>query len=127
MQYILHRSWFYTAVQILLHLLATTMLFWTDMAPAWRYFFVFLLCLSLFFSLRASRPWRSFFLDQDRIVVTLSDGKAVSGELSGRTLITPLCVVLRARLDGQLIHQVIFKDAMPADAFRDLRVRLKFS
>lgn len=77
----------------------------------------------------ARQSWRTFSLDKKTVVVNTLGGDQVSGELTHQTVITPYCVVLCARLDGFRLPvcQVIFRDAMQADAFRELRVRLKFS
>lgn len=71
--------------------------------------------------------WRSFSLRDRRLQVPVAGGKILHGELSPETLVTPLCVVLCARLDGSLRRRVIFFDAMPSDDFRTLRVMLKYA
>lgn len=75
----------------------------------------------------ARQSWRTFSLDKKNVLVDTLGGDQLSGELTHQTVITPYCVVLCARLRGLPVCQVIFPDAMQADAFRELRVRLKFS
>ena len=88
--------------------------------------------ISLFYQLHRhmwdKQSWRSFSLDNKRLVVNTLGGGELNGEVAQGTVVTALCVVLCARLDGhKLVCQVIFRDAMQADAFRELRVRLRFS
>ncbi len=75
----------------------------------------------------AKQSWRTFSLDKKTVVVNTLGGEQLNGELTHQTVITPGCVVLCARLRELPVCQVIFRDAMQADAFRELRVRLKFS
>ena len=50
-----------------------------------------------------------------------------NGEIMPSTVVTAGCVVLRVRLDRRVVSQVIFRDSMTAEVFRELRVRLRFS
>lgn len=83
------------------------------------YFFVFLY---------SSQACHSFSLNQQHIVMNLRGGVVLSGEIMHRTLVTPFCVLLCARMgeSGRIVRQLIFHDAMHRESFRDLRVRLKF-
>jgi hypothetical protein len=84
----------------------------------------------LFLDARRSgaKSWVSLTLNERQLVVGLRSGIAISGVLMQRSVITPACVVLCARLDGYHLPActVIFRDAMPQEAFRQLRVRLKY-
>lgn len=73
--------------------------------------------------------WCKISLDQDSVSVTTRDGTAFFGEISGRTAVTPYFAVLSVRPEGRYLRvsRVIFPDAMGADEFRELRVRLRFS
>jgi hypothetical protein len=75
-----------------------------------------------------SKSWVSLVLNENQLVVGLRSGTSINGELMQRSVITPACVVLCAKLDGYKfpVCSVIFRDAMPAEAFRQLRVRLKY-
>ncbi|OGS68146.1 MAG: hypothetical protein A2Z87_12400 [Gallionellales bacterium GWA2_54_124] len=79
------------------------------------------------FLLQQRTTQRSFTLDKTQLLVSDSSGDAVAGELCASTLVMPLCVVLCVRQAGRRLPvcQVIFADAMNADDFRDLRVRLR--
>ena len=111
------------------HLLAICAVLAADM-PHWAgaSVSVLLLCnlLDLVFFDVPGRRWRSFALSQRRLTVDMPDGHALGGELLPQTLVIPFCVVLRARLEGRMRSQVIFADAMSEDAFRELRVRLRY-
>lgn len=102
--------------------------------PLWAGSALSLLILSNLLNLsyrhvRGGQLWRSVLLVKNQVVINTLDGQELNGELVSQTVVTPLCVVLCARLDGCRLPvcQVIFKDAMAKDAFRELRVRLRFS
>jgi hypothetical protein len=133
MLFVIKPSRTYVLMLIAAHLLVTVSVFLTNL-PVWaRSSLVLLLFFSLLYHLYlhllSGQSWRSFSLEQKHLVINTMGGKELSGELSHQTLVIPQCVVLCARLDGYRfpVCQVIFKDAMQADAFRELRVRLKFS
>lgn len=77
----------------------------------------------------ANQAWRALSLDKKQVLIHTLGGEQLSGILAHQTVVTPGCVVLCARLDGHKLPvcQVIFRDAMQADAFRELRVRLRFT
>jgi hypothetical protein len=76
----------------------------------------------------SSKSWVALTLNENQLVVGLRSGISISGVLMQRSVITPACVVLCAKLDGYPLPActVIFRDAMPVEAFRQLRVRLKY-
>lgn len=114
------------------HLLAilsvclTNLVFWARTSLA--LLIVVSLTHQLYLHLRAKQSWRSFSLNKKQLVVNTLGGETLSGEVIGQTVVTPLCVVLCARLAGckRTVCQVVFPDAMQAEAFRELRVRLRF-
>lgn len=114
------------------HLLAiisvclTNLVFWARASLA--LLIVASLIHQLYLHLRAKHVWRSFSLNQKQLVINTLGGEALNGELMHQTVVTPHCVVLCARVDERKrpVCQVIFRDAMQTDAFRELRVRLKF-
>lgn len=121
----------FVALLFAVHLLVMVTIVLTDL-PAWaRISMVLLIAASLMhqFYLHSKQFWRSFTLDERRVTVTTADGRVLSGELAEQTVVIPYCVVLCARLDGArlIVCQVIFPDAMQKEAFRDLRVRLRFA
>ncbi len=96
-----------------------------------RFCLVLLIAVSLLYQLYRymHAGWRSFFLDHRQLRVNTRSGEMLQGSVLHQTLVTPCCVVLCARIDGyrRPVCQVIFKDAMQTEAFRELRVRLRFS
>ena len=121
--------WLLSAV----HLLVVVSICLTNLVLWARSGVVLLVLLSLFHQLyhhmRGRQSWRAFSLEQKRVVVTTAGGNELSGEVAHGTVVTSHCVVLCARLDRYKLPvcQVIFRDAMQAAEFRELRVRLKFS
>jgi len=105
----------------------TNLLVWARSGLVLFIFFSMFYCL--YRQTRAKHSWRSFSLEQEYVVINTLRGDVLSGEVTHQTVVTPQCVVLCARLDGYKLPvcQVIFRDAMQVDAFRELRVRLKFS
>lgn len=73
--------------------------------------------------------WREISLVQNGATVVARDGSRLFGRITGRTVVSPYFVLLRIRPEGQgrTVSRVIFPDAMDADAFRELRVHLKFA
>lgn len=129
MQFEIQPSRTFVALLLAVHLLAMITISLTDL-PVWaRISIVLLIAASLIHHLRSKQSWRSFTLDQRRVTVTTLGGSVLSGELAQQSVVIPYCVVLCARLDGArfIVCQVIFPDAMQKEAFRELRVRLRFS
>ncbi len=83
----------------------------------------------LYLHVWANQAWRAFSIDKKQVLIHTLDGSELNGVLAHQTVVTPGCVVLCARLDGHRspVCQVIFCDAMQAEAFRELRVRLRFT
>lgn len=114
------------------HLLAVIAVYLTNL-PLWVRVCLALLVLlnlshQLYLHLSARQAWRSLVLDQRRVFVGTQGGMRLTGQVAPRSVVIPFCVVLCVRLDGHRLPvcQVIFRDAMQADAFRELRVRLRF-
>lgn len=76
----------------------------------------------------SANSWVALTLNDNQLVVGLRSGVEINGMLMQRSVITPVCVVLCAQLDGYHLPActVIFRDSMPHEAFRQLRVRLKY-
>lgn len=133
MLFVIKPSKTYASMLIAVHLLVMVSVCLTDLLVWARSSLVLLLFFSLFYHLYrhllSGQSWRSFSLEQERLVINTLGGDALSGEVAHQTVVIPQCVVLCARLDGYKfpVCQVIFRDAMQVDAFRELRVRLKFS
>lgn len=73
--------------------------------------------------------WHEISFDCDSWSVITRNGSCLSGQAACDTTITPWCIVLRLRLKSHRlpVSRAIFSDALDRDAFRELRVRLKFS
>lgn len=73
--------------------------------------------------------WREISLDRGGASVVARDGSTLIGRIAGSTLVSPYFVLLCLRPEGhyRAISRVIFPDAMDREAFRDLRVHLKFA
>lgn len=73
--------------------------------------------------------WREISLDQSGVSVITRNGSKLMGWVAGKTIVSPYFVLLRVRSEGRYrpVSRVIFPDAMGGDAFRELRVRLKFA
>ncbi|MEI7455091.1 MAG: protein YgfX [Nitrosomonadales bacterium] len=116
----------YFILLLAMHALVVTSIFLTNL-PLWaRAGIACAVVLNGLYQPRTVTRWRSFTLDKTRLEITSLSGEAWVGELCSRTVVIPLCVVLCVRPDGRSrpVCQVIFSDAMDAENFRDLRVRL---
>ena len=132
-QFVIKPSRTFCWLLVAVHLLVIVSIYLTNLVLWARIVLALLIVFSLFHQLychvRARQSWRSFSLEQKRVVVNTAGGEELNGEVVHGTVVTSHCVVLCARLEGDKLPvcQVIFRDAMQADAFRELRVRLKFS
>ncbi len=131
MLFILKPSRTYALMLLVSHLAAAITICLTSL-PAWaRICLVLLIAVSLFHQwhrhLHAS--WQSFFLEQRYLRIKTRSGLESMGTILDRTVVIPCCVVLCAKLDGarQPVCQLIFKDALPTESHRELRVRLKYA
>lgn len=79
--------------------------------------------------LRAQSSWRSFAITERQLTLVTQDGTELNGEVMASSVVTPFCVFLSIRLEGQFlpVSQAIFFDAMDKEAFRALRVQLKYT
>jgi hypothetical protein len=76
----------------------------------------------------SSSAWIFLSLNENQLVAGFRSGATRSGVVMAGSVITPYCVVLCARLEGRKLPActVIFHDAMEPEAFRQLRVHLKY-
>ncbi len=117
------------------HLLMATSVWSTNLAVWVRVVLSLLILLSLLYHLHrhvlllGKQSWHAFSLDSRRVAVNTRGGIELHGDVSHRTVVTSWGVMLCVKLDGHPlpISQVIFFDALQADAFRELCVRLKFA
>jgi hypothetical protein len=125
-------SMIFLALLIAVHLLTIVSISQTALEPWARVAIIVVIVLSLLYQVYlhlGKTSWRSVTLDGRHIIITTQDGKVIAGELNQQTVVIPFCVVLCIKPDSQYftVCQVIFKDGMQIDAFRNLRVRLRFS
>lgn len=123
----------FVSLLFVVHLLAILSVCLTNLVLWARASLALLIVASLIHQLychrRAKHAWRSFSLNQKQLVINTLGGETLNGELMHQTVVTPHCVVLCASVNDHKrpVCQVIFRDAMQADAFRELRVRLRFA
>ncbi|MDP1592955.1 MAG: hypothetical protein Q8L80_01790 [Gallionella sp.] len=125
----------FASLLLAVHLLAVVSVYLIPVVNWARLSLSLLLFFSLFYHLyryallRSHNSWRCFSLDQKHITVNTQGGAELCGELAHSTVVIAHCVVLCARLEGYKLPvcQVIFSDALPGEAFRELRVRLKYA
>jgi len=133
-QFELRPSRVFALLLLAVHLLAAISVGLTNVELWIRLVLFVLILLSLFYHLlrhallRCKSSWISFSLDQKCVLISTRGSAAVSGEILRRTVVTSYCVVLCIRPEGRklAVNQVIFRDALQAEAFRELRVRLRF-
>jgi len=116
-----------------LHALALVLLWFTNLAVQLQFGLSLLALLSLLYHLDrlllGRQSWRIFSLNKQRVAVICRGGEELLGSVLGQTVVTPYFVLLRVRLDGRrlAVSQIIFPDALQVDAFRELRVRLRYA
>lgn len=78
-------------------------------------------------ALLSQQSCTAFTLEADQtITVTSPLSISQNGIIGHDTLITPYFVLLRIKMQFFTLNLPIFYDALPADAFRQLRIRLKY-
>lgn len=125
----------FATVLLLSHGIAASVVYMTAMPWAARLAVLLLIVLSLFYYLARDvflifpDSWREISLDQSSVSVVARNGSKLIGQVAGKTIVSPYFVLLRIRPEGryQSTSRVIFHDAMDGDAFRELRVHLKFA
>jgi len=133
-QFVLKPSKTFALVLLTAHLLAVVTVWLTNIALWICLVLSVLILLSLFYHLlrhallRSESSWRLFSLDQKCAHISTMDGAELNGEIMHRTVVTSHCVVLCVRPEGgrSPVAQVIFRDALQDEAFRELCVRLRF-
>lgn len=132
-QYSLKPSRILASLLVAALVLATASVGLADLTPQWRLALVALAWLGGLDALwrvallRHATSWLSFSLSGRQLRVCRRAAGEMEGEVMPRTLVTSLCVVLWMKpQQGQPVAQVIFRDALPGDSFRDLCVNLKY-
>ena len=119
---------------LLFHTIVATVASMTVMPLAARLAMLMLILLSLIYYLARDvlllfpDSWREIAFDQGSVSLVTRDGSVFSGQVSGKTTISPYFAVLRIRPEGHRlpVSRTIFPDALDAGAFRELSVLLKF-
>lgn len=119
----------------LFHSIVAIAVYATAMPLAARLAISLLIFLSLLYYLARDAllllpdSWCDIVLNQDSASVVSRNGSEFSGQVANRTIVSPHFVVLRIKSDNHLlpVSRVIFPDALGAEVFRDLCVRLKFA
>ena len=125
----------YSLLLLLLHLAAATVVYWTALPLMARLAIMLLILLNLAYYLARDvllilpGSWREIVLNRDGVSLVTRGGVTLPGQVDGKTVVSPLLVVLRVRVDGGRlpVSRVIFPDALGAEAFRAFCVRLKFT
>ena len=125
----------FATILLLSHAIAASVVYMTAMPWTARLAVFLLIALSLSYYLARdaflvfSGSWRELSLDQSSVSVVARDGSKLIGRVTEKTIVSPYFVLLRIRPEGRYrpVSRVIFPDAMGGDAFRELRVRLKFA
>jgi len=120
---------------LLSHAMVAIVVSVTVMPLAARLAILLLILLSLIYYLARDAlllfpgSWREILFDQGRISVVTRDGSGFSGQVAGKTTVSPYFIVLRVRLEGRRlpVFRTIFPDALDAGEFRELSVYLKFA
>jgi len=133
--FVLKPSAILTALLLAMHSLAACVVWLTVISPWIKVIFLVLILASLLYQLfnhalsLGKSSWVSFSIAQKRAEISTRGGKEFGGEIMHRTVVTSLCVVLCVQPEGGRLPvcQVVFSDALSVEAFRELRVRLRFS
>lgn len=120
---------------LLFHSIVAIAVYATAMPLAARLAVILLVFLSLLYYLARDAllllpgSWCDIALNQDSVSVVSGNGSGFSGQVANKTIVSPHFIVLRIKPDNHLlpVSRVIFPDALGAEAFRDLCVRLKFA
>lgn len=133
-QFVLRPSKTFALLLLAVHLLALGSVWLSNIAIWICCALSVLILLSLFYHLsrhvllRSKSSWLSFSLDQKYAHIHTIGGVELDGEIVYRTVVTPHCIVLCVRPEGKKlpVTQVIFRDALQDETFRELCVRLRF-
>ncbi len=131
-RFVIKPSRCFVSLLLALHALALVSLWFTNLAVLLQMVLSLPVLLSLRYHLdrvTGRQSWRAFSLDKLRVVVVNGGGEELAGLVLDQTVVTPYLVLLRVKLDGRrfAVNQIIFPDALQDDAFRELRVRLRFA
>ena len=128
-------SRYFALLLVALHSLALCSVWLTPLPVLLQSGLSLLVLLSLFYHLNrhvlllGKQSWHTFSLDKLRVVAITASGKELSGSVLNQTVVTPYLILLSVKLEGDRmpVAQIICCDALQADVFRELRVRLRFA
>jgi hypothetical protein len=113
------------------HLLSLTVIWVTHGRLSVQLLLSLLILFSLFQhrAILLCQPCTTFTLEADQTITLLSpSGDEQSGIVATGTTVTPYFVLLRIKTEARRpINFPIFYDALPTDAFRQLRIWLKYA
>lgn len=119
---------------LLFHTATASVVYSATVSPMVKLAMFLLISLSLFYHLARDvllllpNSWSEISLDQGNLAVITQDGSHFDGLVTGRSIVSPHFVVLCIRWNGRLtVSRVVFPDALGADEFRELCVRLRFA
>ncbi len=116
------------------HAMAAATAYMAMMHPAARLAVFALILLSLSYYLARDvlllfpGSWCEISFEQGRVSVVTRDGSGLSGQVDGKTVVSPYFTVLRIRPDGHRlpVFRAIFPDALDTGEFRKLCTYLRF-
>lgn len=131
-RFVIKPSRYFVSLLFALHALALVSLWFTNLPVPLQPGLSLLVLLSLLYHLdrqAGKQSWQAFSLDKLRVVVATRNGEELAGSILKQTVVTPCVVLLCVKLDGRrlAVSRILFPDALQADAFRELRVRLRFA
>jgi len=119
----------------LLHMTTAISVYATVMPAVVKWSTILLVILNLFFCLARDvflalpDSWHGVKLDNGGVSVGMRDGSGFIAQIANGTFVSPCFVLLRVRIaeHGPLVSRVIFSDALNANEYRELCIRLKFT
>ncbi len=126
-------SRYFTSLLGLFHLFALLLL-WAAYLPIWLQIILTLIIGLSFLRIldrqllpQGHTTWQTLSLEEKQITISTCNGDELAGTVLIKTVVTRYFIIIWVRLDGSLktISQIIFFDALPIDAFRELRTRLR--
>lgn len=134
-RFVIKPSRYFALLLLALHSLTLCSVWLTNLAVLPQLGLSLLVLLSLLYHLNrhvlllGKQSWRAFSLDKLRVAVMTRGGEELLGSVLNQTVVTPYFVLLRVKLEEHRVpvSQIICCDALQTDAFRELRVRLRFA
>ena len=127
-------STYFACLLLFFHFTSAIVVYATAMPLAAKAAGTFLILLSLLYYLARdvflmlSTSWSEISIVQSGVTIVFKGGENLFAKIARSTIVNPYAVVLRVRVPGHrgLVSRVIFSDALSAEEFRALCVRLKY-